>query len=195
MKKLFWSSLVVLAATATGLAQEKPTEYLYKDGVQVSAFGGFLTEFSTVNNRFATSLGAGGGVILNRRLHLGLYGLGYTGRDLPGPEAKPDAKLAFGHVGLWTGYTFMPEKAVHFTLGSKIGWGGLAWYDHHDEEVPVDGTFVWTPEAGIEFNVAEFLKIGLTGGYRLVYGVDLAGASEKALRSPSAAVSFKFGLY
>jgi hypothetical protein len=196
MRKIWLSILTGFAAVATGLAQESPTPYRPNSDVRVTGFGATITEFSTINDRFASFWGAGVGAVFNRRFYLAGYAVGYTGRDLKHPEGNADLELAFGHAGLWTGYTFLPEKPLHFTLGTKLGWGGLCWYDpDNDEDVPVDGTFVWTPEAGVEFNATRFLRINLTGGYRLVYDVDLAGASDRALRGPSAAISFKFGLY
>jgi len=51
-----------------------------------------------------------------------------------------------------------------------------------------------TPEAGVEVNVTNFFKLGLTGGYRWVNGINqLPGLENNDFSSPVGTITFRFG--
>lgn len=170
------------------------TETLFKDLKVIGAFGGPLIEIGSINGEVGADVG-GGGAVLFQNLFLGGYGLG---TDYPqanvidgGEETTYDIK--FSHGGLWLGYIQAPNKLVHLTSSVKIGWGKSRLRYDGDFRYK-DQVFVMTPELGVEVNLTHFFRLGLTGGYRWVNGINsLPGLENGDFSSPVGMLTFRFG--
>ncbi|MFK8104890.1 MAG: hypothetical protein AB8G15_20395 [Saprospiraceae bacterium] len=160
----------------------------------IGNFGGPFFEISSINDEITADVGGGGAVILNN-FFLGGYGLGTDSPEIIIDETKYDIK--FRHGGLWFGYTGNVNKLAHFYSSLKLGWGNvnLELNGNDDDESFSDNFFVLTPEIGIELNVTSFFKIGLSGGYRIVNGVDNlpGGLENEKFNSPTGTITFRFG--
>lgn len=183
-------------------AQERPTTLFDKintEDVQITGFGGPILEWSQINGDLTFAVGGGGAVMLNN-LFIGGYGIGVTNHPRKNIQNE-NLYFHFGHGGFWVGYELNPKKLVHLTISSKFGWGNASLSRRQFQNTDAynflyeDRVFVWTPEIGAEANITNFLKVGFTGGYRLVSGFDLEGYSPKDLDSLTGALTFKFGWF
>ena len=66
----------------------------------------------------------------------------------------------------------MPERAVHFGLRSRAGWGGIGAVTESGINLVSDGILILAPEATVELNVLPFMKAQLGAGYRAVFGAN-----------------------
>lgn len=185
MNKIFTLFLSLL--TLSAFAQQ---ETLFDDLDIRGAFGGPIIEVGSINGEVGADVGGGGALIINN-FFLGGYGMGTSY-----PDALLDNQpynIRFKHGGLWLGYTVREYKAVHLYSSVKIGWGN-AQLRRGGEAEYTEQHFVLTPEVGIELNLFDWFKLGLTGGYRLVNGINvLPGLSNQDFSSPVGILTFRFG--
>lgn len=169
---------------------------------KVSGFGGFNMEFGSLNNDFAVFSGGGGGILLNRSIFLGGYGMGMS-NELQTKLNGVDTRLSFGHGGFWLGYDAMPAKLIHLTTSLKLGWGSVRFRSNSvgsptlgvfDESLS-ENIFVIQPSAGAQVNITKFFKVALTANYRLVQGMNTEGIDSNFLNGFSTELAFKFGWF
>lgn len=181
-------SLSVFAAVSL---QAQRHQTLFSDLDVVGAFGAPILEISTINGVSISDVGGGGALILED-FFLGGYGIGNEHSN-----ATVDGELydiRFRHRGFWLGYVPRVHKVAHLYGSARIGWGKT---DLRQEKRTyyTDRVFVMTPEIGVEFNVFNFFKLAVTGGYRWVNGVDrLPGdLTNQDFSSPVGTFTFRFG--
>lgn len=169
-------------------------ETLFKHVRVVGAFGAPITEYS-INNDFNTSVGGGGGIVLNS-FFIGGYGLASADFNRLYEEGDVDV-LDIGHGGLWLGGTFKPYKLLHVYGSARLGWGAMnirlnGNTPYHD----LDKIFVATPEVGVELNVTGWFRVAGTVGYRSVSGADESnGYKNEDFSGPIGAVTLRFGWF
>ena len=88
----------------------------------VGGFGGPIFEFG-LNNNLNTSVGGGGGLVLNN-FFIGGYGLGSVDFEQLFEEGEVDV-LDIGHGGFWLGGTFQPYRLLHLYGSARVGWGAI----------------------------------------------------------------------
>lgn len=189
MKNLYF--LIASCLSLTLCAQH---ETIFDDLDVIGGFGGPILEIGSINDEIGADVGGGGALILNN-FFVGGYGMGtdYPDFTIDEGEFEGDYNLKFGHGGLWLGYNHRPYKLAHLFFSTKIGWGKARMRGGNDMEFK-DRVFVLLPELGIEFNVTDFFKIGLTGGYRWTNGISqLPGLDNQSFSSPVGIINFRFG--
>ncbi len=182
-------------------AQDK-TRYIFEgENVNYGGFGGPLFTIGGYDGQAAYYSGGGGGALINKRIILGGYGMGLTSDfNLPNPDgALPnvDYVLEFGHGGLWLGYNFSPEKAVHLTSTLLLGGGSISTEQYiGDQSNTLDraGAFVATPMVGVELNLIRWMRLAAVGGYQYVASNGRQDAASK-LSSPIVQLQLKFGFF
>lgn len=182
-------ALCLIAITAYG--QDKQ-ETLFGNINHIGGFGGPMIEVSSINGQTVADVGGGGALILDN-FFFGGYGLG---TDAPNIEiGLENFDIDFGHGGLWFGFVTPNHKLMHFYSSFKLGWGEANLIDKDGDKLFSDNILVLTPEAGIELNLTRWFRLGFTGGYRFVNGVnDLpAGLTNDSFSSPFGALTFRFG--
>ena len=171
--------------------------------VGVSGFGGPIVEISSLENEVIVSGGGGLALLLDQTFFVGLYGLG-TVKSLEQSVAEyPEVDMAFGHGGLWLGYIHQSQRLLHAGLSLKMGGGGAVlasrerneFIFEEENKIDEDGFFVLTPQAEIELNVAPWMKINASVGYRYVSGVQIQYLDEKDFKSVVGNVGFYFGWF
>lgn len=192
---------LLLGWSQTMLAQEIKT--IFGPDVEVTAFGSFFMEFSTVNIDEAELLVStgGGGALSVGGFYFGGYGQGLSTQNNKmvnfGTDASPDSRdveLGLRHGGFWLGGDIWRREVIHLTIDSKLGWGKVRWIGS-DDFIEDDRIFVFAPQLGAEFNFTNFLKVALTGGYRFVAGASLTGAESTDFNSPVLGLTFKVGYF
>ncbi len=190
-------SLLFCIVTQSNLqAQEK--QYIL-DGskkLQVSGFISIIEEFSSYDSQVALSSGGSFGILFNQNFYFGGYGLGMVN---PGINLRNDDfdsfSSDFGHGGLLVGGVFNTEKAIHFDVNTKIGFGGYRYNGDLNNFEDYDAVFVINPEAAVEANIAKFLKAKVGVGYRYVTGFNDTTPNENILNSVTGSIGIMFGWF
>ena len=192
MKQLLFFTIYLMTTTVMSAQHET----LFSKARVVGGFGGPLLEFGDIKGEFVTSVGGGGGVIIDN-FFIGGYGVGSV-ENIRYNFGNNDFRMDLAHGGLWLGYTPQTFRVFHPYFSTKIGWG---FADFRENRFGSgfnngDGIFVLTPEAGLELNLTKFFRLVGTIGYRWVTDVDqLEDYSNKDFRSVTGQLTFRFGWF
>lgn len=192
-KKLSLFALVLLLAAP--VFAQKEEQILFRNARVMGGFGGPIVSWSHTNNRTGFGVGGGGGVVFEQ-FFIGLFGMAETFENVTIGQPQ----LATGYGGLWLGVTTPSHKLVHAYLSAKLAGGSVGvtnfkddWPDEHNWE---DLTFVAIPEAGVEVNVARWMRVGGSVGYRFVSGFEGWGSyGKKDLNAPVLNLTLRFGWF
>ena len=199
MKKLY--TLVIALLITVGIsAQDDGYRTIFDNGdFRISGFGGPFMNFSSFNGEFVHMMGGGGGIMVGD-FFFGGYGLGST-NNLTANYNGESYDIDFGHGGLWFGYSFLSNNAIHPAFHIQTGWGSVEEEFNSDfrssYNVIDDKVFVLNPTLEMEFNFTHFFRMGIGGHYRMVFGSDESnfGFTDADLSSPGAYLAFKFGWF
>lgn len=187
---VFIASSVVAQEKDSTTAQSEYKTIFGKSGekTKVSGFGTVTYDFMNINNDFGLMIGGDGAVLINRSFYIGFYGKGltttpkfnynYYKKDSLA-NISANKRLAFGHGGLFIGYIFQPEKAIHFGFNLKFGGGVVSiiddytkdyYYNEKDyyKETPIYPVYVLTPQVDLEMNITYWFKFKISAGYQFV---------------------------
>jgi hypothetical protein len=195
MNKLLFPLALLLSMPLFGQQEE-----VVFDRVKVhGGFGGPFIEMTSMDDQSGVMVGGGGGVILND------FFLGGFGQGGSFAEYVADGGLLypinFGFGGLWLGYTVPSHKAFHFFSSLKIAGGSISLTEDRDDNANTlfdETVFVAQPEVGAEVNLFKWLRIALTGNYRIVSGIqpkNLAGLNNRDFNAGGMALTFRFGKF
>ncbi|MCB9283944.1 MAG: hypothetical protein H6563_07725 [Lewinellaceae bacterium] len=196
MKTIVLSLGLLLGFFASLYGQKSET--LFENAKVVGAFGSPFLEYGKLLGEEGLMVG-GGGALQFQRFFLGGYGIGTNY-----PETVYNGNryvVNFGHGGFWLGYTIPSHKLFHAYISAKTGWGRIRFKaDRNDKDRDAyysDRIFAFTPELGVEVNVTDFMRIALTGGYRLVADVDALPASytNEDFSGFLGGLTFRFGSF
>ncbi|MCB0628780.1 MAG: hypothetical protein R2824_35585 [Saprospiraceae bacterium] len=192
MKKI--SFLVILSMVlVTGLTAQHET--LFNRARVVGGFGAPLIEMG-ISNDLNTSVGGGGGIVINN-FFLGGYGMGSV--DFNELFDNGDVEvLDIGHGGFWLGTTISPYKMLHFYTSARIGWGAVNvdLQDNNQKYSDIDKIFVMTPELGVELNLTRWFRVVGTAGYRWVNGTsDGREYTDEDFSGAVATIALRFGWF
>lgn len=182
----------MLLISIGAIAQKQET--LFGNSRIVGGFGGPIVEWG-LNNNLNTSVGGGGGVVINS-FFLGFYGMGSIDFDKLLDENEDIETLELGHTGLWLGFSTPSHKLLHLYGSVRMGWGAVN-VDLKDpvlEYDDLDQVWVITPEIGAELNVTRWFRVAGAVGYRHLDGANAAlGYSNKDFRGTTASMTLRFG--
>lgn len=167
------------------------------DDLTVSGFGGPVMTFSSFDNDFALFMGGGGAALINNRFFFGGFGQGMTNSASISDTIlnKNYDKIEFGYGGIWLGYMFNANKAIHPVLHTQIGFGGISYQNSVNNSDRNDPVLVLAPGLEIEMNVTNFFKLGAGVKYRYVLGVDEGDYTSSDFSSLGGFLTFKFGWF
>lgn len=172
--------------------------------LEQGGYGSVLVRASALNHDPALFVGGRGGWLLGHRLLLGAAGAGQV-LTVHSPEAAiedyPDGKnLEFGYGGAFIAYHFLPERLLHPTAGLLIGAGGIALSNRHfhdmnqdEREFAANGVFIVEPEASLEVNMLDSLRLEFTLSYRQALGVDLPGLGNSDVSGLAGGIAILMG--
>lgn len=191
--KVYITMVLALCLSMTAFAQH---ETLFNNARVVGGFGGPIVEMG-LGNDMSTSVGGGGGLVINN-FFIGGYGMGSVDFEQLIEEDKID-KIELGHGGFWLGYTLAPHRVLHLYSSARIGWGALDidFQDNSNFRDDSDNVFVLTPELGLELNVTQWFRVSGAVGYRYVDGVneDLGNYQSDDFNGLLANLTFRFGWF
>lgn len=166
------------------------TETLFGKADSFGGFGGPMIEFSNINGTLVGDVGGGGALIIND-FFFGGYGFGNDAASVEFEGQNYD--IDFGQGGLWFGYVYKQNKLVHLYSSFKVGWGSADLKIDGDKKFG-DNLLALSPELGVEFNITDWFKLGITGGYRMVSGLeDLPVLTSDDFTGATGGITFRFG--
>lgn len=179
--------LLFCGSVTLGVAQ---TETLFDGNIDYGGFGGPMIEFSNINGQLVGDVGGGGGLVINS-FFVGGYGLGNDGASVTIEEELYD--IDFGHGGFWLGAALPQHKLFHAYASFRVGWGEVE-LEQNGDKMYDDNLLALAPELGIELNVTDWFKLGFSGGYRMVSGLDnLPVLDDSDFTGAYGALTFRFG--
>ena len=192
MKNIAFVFVVGLFSIVTSFGQHQT---LFNNARVVGGFGAPIIEWG-INGDFNTSVGGGGGIVIDN-FFLGGYGLGSVDFDRLFEEGEVES-LEIAHGGFWLGFNFNPHNVIHLYTSGRIGWGALdiRFNDNNIRYTDLDKIFVATPEIGLELNITRWFRAAGTVGYRFVNGVEeTASIKEDDFNGAVASLALRFGWF
>lgn len=189
---LFLAALMLFVSmVAKGQDKEPEREYLFSGIHDQGGFGGIITEIG-MGPDAGTYIGGGGAALFNHRWFVGGYGMGLVSdRTIRIDDAR--YRVSSGQGGLWLGYFFKPQKKVHVSLSTRLGWGGMQFEQKGGNDSRDDDAFFMTPLAAAEVNLLPPVKVSFGAGYRFVQGLSVEGVPSDYLSQPFLQASITFG--
>ena len=187
--------LLLLLFSFSGTAVFSQTETLFSNIHHVGGFGGPMIEISQINGETIADVGWGGALILNN-FFIGGYRMGTNAPNVNINEEN--FNINFRHGGFWFGYTYRPQKLVHLYSSFRLGWGEASLVDGLGGKRVADNILALSPEIGVEVNLTSWIRVGLTGGYRFVDGINsleetVPDLTDDSFSSPFGNITFRFG--
>ncbi len=174
----------------------------------LTGFGNIDFRFTSIKGSQAFVMGAYGGLMINRRVMLGIAGYGLASSVafdgiIPETATAEKLNLYVGYGGIILGGIVASKEVVHLSFPVVVAVGKLdvsndSYFNQigsSDRSFVVESSnfFVIEPSAKLELNVSKSFRIGLGAGYRLVKALELENVSDDDMSSFSGLVSFTFG--
>jgi hypothetical protein len=178
---------------------------LFGSHPKLGGFGGISALYSRFAGKNTGEFCLEGGLLIDRKLSLGLAGCGLTRSFATtkfDPDADPEFRTRFGYAGALIRYHFATYEYFNFAVGTLVGGGAITsddwdhdgWRDDRDDKHP-DAVFVIEPHLAAYLTMTRWLRVGATGGYRFVGGVDKKGMSASDLAAPTLGVQVQAGWF
>jgi len=173
---------------------------LFGKGLDVGGYGGLDVAYTRMFGRDGVVVGGQGAVLINHRLALGLAGYGWS-NPLAGPNAANGDAQRFetGYGGFTAHYSFYFDALpVYFTVGTLVGAGAINLTDENHSEGNDDSDDVFAivqPDVAIHANLTRWMRVGLTGSYRVTSGVNQIGFKESDVNGAMVGAQLQFGSF
>jgi hypothetical protein len=166
-------------------------------------YGGPSGRISAVSGKVATVAGFRGGVLIGNRLSLGAAAHRMTWRQGPpimdGEGADYTLRMSYG--GMTAGVTLWRPSVLEFAVEGLAG-AGVACIstngDYKDDRghcVESVKMFVGEPAATMYINVTDWMRVAITGGYRIVVRERWRAPNEFLLSGGYGGIDLQFGWF
>ncbi|MBI5535388.1 MAG: hypothetical protein HY898_21850 [Deltaproteobacteria bacterium] len=173
--------------------------------VPLGGFGGVQPAYTRLAHTDQMLICGDAGLLVNHEFSIGGGGCGLvTKLDMSRRTGVDDDRLMFGYGGLRLRYHFMAMNVVNVAVGALVGAGGVEigkFYRRHDDsDASVDsrgstGFFVFEPQVSVFVNITRWMRTGVSGGYRIVNGVNTRFVSNSDLGGATAGIDLQFGWF
>jgi hypothetical protein len=174
-------------------------EQLISDKIESGGFGAPVWKITQINGETTFLSGGRGGWIINHTFVIGAGGYGTlmdVSAGMTNPKNGEKLYLRMEYSGLELEYIHRSNKMVHWTVQALIGGGHLEIREHEpDRTYARDNFTVLDANLNAEVNVLKWMRVNAGAGYRLVFGIDATGLSNRDLGGPEAQVTVKFGAF
>jgi len=207
--------LMLLASTLTYAQQyvDRPSQKedriksLLNNENEITGFGNLDFRLSNILDKQALVMGAYGGLIINRKIMLGLAGYGIASKIgfvgiIPNTATSQKLNMYGGYGGIVLGMMIASKEVIHLSFPIILAIGNIDISDDDylnllgsDKSYTLESSkfFVIEPTAQLELNISKSFRIGLGGGYRLVRALELENVTDADMSNFTGVLSFKFG--
>lgn len=159
------------------------------------AWGGPTYNYSSTGDDWALMRGGFGGLEFSEELFIG-YG-GWKSREaFTVDDVQTNSpEYNFNHSGLIIAYSPFADNAIHPRITTIIGPGRLELKEQPSNGGPLDDRFlVGQAAVGLEFNLFQWFRLGIDGGYRFASGIDdVQSVTERDLGGAFIQAEARFG--
>jgi hypothetical protein len=170
----------------------------------VSGYGGLSFQLTTTSRRLSLMNGFQGGLLLGERLNIGLAYRRMVhrfGPDILGESGKR-YQLGMVYGGAELGVVIVRHNRFELGIESMFGMGvgcvnQLVRKNGHTDARCVDAVrmFVIEPGAFIHFNLTNWLRLGIDGGYRFVVRERFKPGNDFRMGGPYFGMNLEFGWF
>ena len=178
---------------------------VFKRGNRDGFYGALSVGYSPIDNTDGMVFSSRGCWIMDRWFAIGLGGTGFVNNlnqiedYLLDNTFNERSYLAGGYGGLVIEPILASRKPVHLSFPILLGGGAIAPVAEDTHTQPYseieDVYFVAEPGIELEVNFTKWLRIAAFATYRYTSNIDIEYVSKDALRSYSAGLTFKVGLF
>jgi hypothetical protein len=181
--------VILLLFASVALSAQKEETLFNQTRLGLSgAWGSAAYNYTSFNSDNWTLFRGGyGGVEFGRELFVGWGGY-ETAESFSVNDSEPE--FNFRYHGPVISLSPNATKMIHPRFTFITGTGRL-WSNEDDGR---DRMFVFQPSAGFEFNIFQWFRLGVEGGYRFVGNSDRYNLDGGELSAPFAQVELRFGL-
>ena len=193
MKTLLIFTFALLAGLDLS-GQINPMDRLFKDKPRdLALYLNPTFEYSQVVLQRTKIAGLGAGIIINKKLSLGIV-YNTTLGNLALPETKGPGQFQMKWEGVHLEYTLWPVQKIHLTFPFSAGIGQMKITGNTAGTSTGSPGFVFAePGMVIEANVWRYAKAGIGTTYRYTANVNYNTLTTDDINGFAAIVSLKFG--
>lgn len=166
-------------------------------------YGSISSGYSPIDGKHGMVFSSRGSWIMDHWFAVGIGGTGFVNNvdqlsaDLSGYLSSDETGLAGGYGGIYLEPMLGPLKPVHLSFPVLFGAGGLTSYTtyHHTYYDIEDYFFVIEPGIELEVNFTRWLRVAAFTTYRFTSDITIENVNSNALRTWSAGLNFKVGLF
>lgn len=174
-----------------------------RERVFIGGYGGFGGRLGPTSGRLSVFSNFRGGLLIGKRLSIGGSLVQLTkrlGAPIKGTSGR-EYQLGLAYGGVQVGLVALRRGRFEIGVDSLFGVGVACIYDRHRDahgrSACLDSVklFVAEPGAFIHFNLTDWMRVGLNGGYRFVGRQAWASGANFRLASPYFGANIDFGWF
>ncbi len=211
MKQII-TSLIIILIGITSFAQEnikiggydQEVKTLFKREKRDGFYGSISGGYSPIDKVDGLTFSARGGRIMDHWFGFGFTGTGFVnnidelGESYSNATSNSDLNLAGGYGGFFLEPYLFPLKPIHLSFPVTFGVGAAAAMKsyYYSSYYNINALF-WVVEPGVELeiNFTKHIRIAAYATYRYTPDLKITGINPDALRSYSAGITLKTGLF
>lgn len=201
---------VILLCSASLFAQETSRNSLWTvrlgdDEYRLGGFVGTNLKYSRLEDDPAGYLDLKAGITINSKWAVGLSATGlYYDKKLKKIVQDGTYHLYAGYAGLFVERMFSFTDDLKFSASVFTGQGEVYYmYDKeyrenrpwYQETIDRESIYVFEPGLELQHRISGNFFLGLSGSYRMTSPLNLVNTSDDVLRTFSAGISVKYGVF
>lgn len=187
--KIFYTFFILFFSTLSFAHEIK--------NISQSGFGGPVIKMTDIYDRTTPMIGVKGAYLIDHSFYVGGAGYSVANNNEYESPTVVNQKYNFSYIGLIVGHLFTPSRDFHLNTQLLFGSAITFLYEPNSGK-PIELSeakygFVGEAEIGVLYDVNQFLKIELSGGFRYVHPIKYF--TSKELNGYSLNLGFWFGKY
>ena len=178
MKIIFFLSSFFLLVSSDMFAQSQ-------DINRRVGFGGPSFVNTTLAGAWTMEVGGLGGGFVTNQLYFGGGGFGLS-------QKEDNYEYQMGYGGIMLGYFWNRAERTGLNFYMIAGLGSI---EEKGESLNTNSDGFWTmrPAVEVDFLLADWLRLGVGGGYRWVTGSELSTLDDGDMSAPFGSITLRFG--
>ncbi|MDD3740769.1 MAG: hypothetical protein PHH30_05955 [Bacteroidales bacterium] len=190
MKKIIF---IIFLITGSFLASAQVGDF--EENSDGGGFGSIMVSFRTLDGRMAVYSGGGGGFIV-KDFRIGVFFNGLTNSFSNNDTLNITYKLGCSYGGIWLGYPFFKDNALHGLAEMKFSIGNTRLINVNWIQIDNGMFYGFTPSLAMEYNVTDVFRISAGVEYHYsLFPEPPVYYTASSFCSPGIFVSLKLGTF
>lgn len=158
-------------------------------------FGSIMVSFRSLDGRLAVFSGGGGGFVV-KDFRIGVFFNGLTNSFNKNDTLNTSYSLGCGYGGIWLGYPFFKDRALHGLAEMKFSIGNTRLINENWLQIDNGMFYGFTPSLALEYNITDIFRIsaGIEYHYSL-FPKPPVYYTASSFCSPGVFISLKLGTF